>query len=396
MARETVYLMMMVLALLLGGLYIFIFVTARVKAYQAKVRQKDLQIIKPALDLLLAATEVSDTDVDLKFNAYFGQAQTQRKSNACRAILEELLLEHLEHTQQAEHRQRALTVAFALGLPQRCLIQINSRKARNVALGCRKAGLYQYREAIPHMQKALLTVSGETQFQILMGISRMGEVTELCRAFEMISQQIIINERAVFELLSAFSGDKLELYSRMFRCQTEYIVILFLKSADKAVVESLSKEISAMLGNGSKEMRIAAIRAMAKMGQNAPVESLIQTLEDADWEVRALSAKTLGRLTGTAAAMALSSALRDDEWWVRQNAAAALLSAPDHDQLFLSAAETGDIYALDSIIYVLERAGKGELIAKILAAVPAPENKAETGNSTATDESADGYRPLTA
>lgn len=388
MARETVYLMMLTLALLLTGLYVFIIATASLQARRAKLRQSYLQAIKPALETVLNAPAKG---ADARVDAYLQQVKTQMKKSACRAVLEEILLEYLEQPKPKPNQQRALTIALALELPQHCLKQVKSRQAREVAQGCRKAGLYQYRQALPDMQKALFTVSGETQFQLLMGISRMGEVSALCQAFETISQNVIVNERAAFEILAAFSGDKLELYSRMFHCRTEYVAMLFLKSADQAIAKALAGDISAVLHSGTKEMRIAAIRAMAKLEQDAPVEILVQALADADWEVRALAAKTLGMLTDPAVAAALSLALCDTEWWVRQHAAASLLADPDHVQLFLAAAETGDTYALDSILHVLEHADKQDLISKLLAAVPTPQDD-ETKSNKQTGE----YAPLTA
>ena len=54
------------------------------------------------------------------------------------------------------------------------------------------------------------------------------------------------------------------------------------------------------------------------------VESLIMSLDDDSWEVKAEAAKSLGVLGDKQAVERLRQALSDDNWWVRHNAANSL------------------------------------------------------------------------
>lgn len=78
------------------------------------------------------------------------------------------------------------------------------------------------------------------------------------------------------------------------------------------------------LGAPSKNLRIAAIRALGHYPDPTSVSSLIPLLEDPEWEVRAQAARSLGYLKAKEALSALTMLLKDKVWWVRMNGAMAL------------------------------------------------------------------------
>jgi len=361
MEIQTIIIFICVLATVLAGLYIFIICTEIAQVRRTKVEQLHMQTIRPDLESILAAP---DFGYDELYSEYVTAARKNIKNKAYRNMLEMVLLEHLEKSGE-QYKKRALCVSCDLGFPSLCLSQIKSRNNRNVAFGCRKAGLYQHEEAIPYMLKALSIFSNDTQFQILMGLSRIGDVDAMCRAFQIISGYVIVNERAAFEILEVFSGDKEELYKRMIHCEEEYIATIFIKSLNQDIAKALVEDIVGILENGGKEMRIAAIKAIGKIGQNAPTNYLRNALVDDDWEVRAIAANVLGMQVDLEASKTLASALLDPEWWVRQNAALSLLSYPDCKELFLSVMRTKDAYARDSIVYALENAERLDMLAEI-------------------------------
>lgn len=361
MSHTTLLFIMRTLIATLIGLFAFIIYTRFARARKTITENNHRLAIIPELESVLNA---ADSDYAALLDAYLKEAKTKIKSKTYSSTIEAVLLEQLE-APGSKNWQRALSISYELGFPQLCLSQIKSRLNRNIAFGCRKAGLYRYKPAIPDMLSALAVFSSDTQFQILMGLSRIGDVFAIRMAFDIINQYVIVNERAVFEILSAFSGDRHELFSEMIHSKTEYVSALFLKSMEKENVEVLIEEIMQIFYNGGKEMRIAAIRALMKMEKDAPAEQMIRALSDDDWEIRAMAAKALGVSVHPDAESALAAALRDSEWWVRQNAAAALLAYPDCDKLFLAVSGERDAYALDSMIHVLENTDKVELLSKI-------------------------------
>ena len=72
------------------------------------------------------------------------------------------------------------------------------------------------------------------------------------------------------------------------------------------------------------EVRIAASRALGRLGQTEAAAALTLALTDEAWPVRALAAKSLGRVRAVSAVDALVERVSDRSWWVRHHAAYAL------------------------------------------------------------------------
>ena len=282
------------------------------------------------------------------------------------AALDEYLLGVMEQPPEA-YADRYVAIARRMGFYGSALAQIRSRNPLISSLGSRRAGLYRFEEAAEDMVAALDAFSSENQFDILMGLARMGNAGAMRQAFQKIKNSVFINERSIIEILSVFpaGAEKTALFRDMILGDTGYITSLFLKAADREMAASLPEEITAALGNGNKELRAAAIRCLSTMGEGAPVGVLVNAMQDKSWEIRALAAKALGSITEKESSMALFAALSDQQWWVRQNAAMSLMRHPGYEKLFILIAESGDEYSRDSIIYALENGGSPILLRSI-------------------------------
>ena len=267
----------------------------------------------------------------------------------------------------AENRERLITIARRLDFYSECQIQIINRNPEIAARGARKAGLYHITEAAGDMAPALDILSGENQYEILMALARIGAAEALGQAFEKIGKNLLINERAAIEILSALpdSEDKTKLFKGMIRGDSHFIAGLCLKAMKSEMAKELSEDIVTVLHEGNKELRLAAVKSLSTLGYDAPAEELIKALEDDEWEVRALAAKALEFAGGEEASMALYSALHDQQWWVRQNSANALIRHSNYEPLFILAAESGDEYSRDSITAVLEKSNNVLLLRSI-------------------------------
>jgi len=95
------------------------------------------------------------------------------------------------------------------------------------------------------------------------------------------------------------------------------------------------------------EVRIAACRALGRLGQLDAAPGLVLALADEAWPVRALAAQALGRLRAADSMDALAERVSDRSWWVRHHAAYALvlLGSEGHDALCALAARSEDAYA---------------------------------------------------
>ena len=331
------------------------------QAHRERGRSIAMKNIRPILKKLFTAGTV-----DFFKNHEQGTSKLADKMDGkyFRQTLEDILLDILE-VAGGETKVRARTIAYQFGFPERCLSMIRDRLTGNIAIGCRKAGLYQYEEAIPDILNVLGIISSNTQHQALMALSRMGNADALVQAFDKISPLILVNERAVSEIINTFSGDRRELYKKMIHHQSDYLVRLFLKAIDPETANALIKDIVSIYKDGGKETRLAGIIAIGRSGNSGRIPILIRALTDTEWEIRAMAAKTLGVLTSPHAVKPLAKAARDGEWWVRQNAVTSILAYSDSDEILTSIVKSGDRYAYDSMLYALEKANETKLLSRI-------------------------------
>ncbi len=86
----------------------------------------------------------------------------------------------------------------------------------------------------------------------------------------------------------------------------------------RAPVKGASEqELYAMLESLDWSRRAEAVQALGAQGEHAPVERIIEALEDTHEAVRAVAARALGRLYERAPVAPLLAALSDPSWQCR-------------------------------------------------------------------------------
>ena len=342
-------------------LFISVVYIKLMQARREKERIADTKKIKPVLHKLITAENVKF----FKNNGHSVMKLTEKlHAKSSMQTLEDILLENLEDSDNRT-KARVRTVAYQFGFPEKCLSMIRDRLTGNISIGCRKAGLYQFEDAIPDLLKTLDILSSDTQYQALMALARIGDSTAMLQAFNKIHRLVFVNERTINEMLNTFSGDRHKLFSEMIYHQSDYLARLSMKAIDGETANTLIKDIISIYQNGDKETRLACITAIGKTGMSGKNTLLIRAMSDKEWELRAMSAKMLGILKDPSALKPLAKAARDREWWVRQNAVNSILAYPNSGEILLSIAKTGDSYAYDSILYALDKANQTELLSKI-------------------------------
>lgn len=117
--------------------------------------------------------------------------------------------------------------------------------------------------------------------------------------------------------------------------------------------------IEQRLRSAHLELRVAAARALGRLGMGEAIPALVMALADENWPVRAMAAQALGRLSATPAVEALSACVGDRSWWVRHHAAYALVSLGEEgrDALCELAARSDDRYAREMAREALDMGG---------------------------------------
>jgi HEAT repeat protein len=106
---------------------------------------------------------------------------------------------------------------------------------------------------------------------------------------------------------------------------------------------------AARLEHPWRDVRVAAARALGRLGAADRSVDLVIALRDPEWQVRAQAAHALGLVGAVGAIPALRAALRDRAWWVRRHSAYALarLGEAGLSALREAAASDSDRYARD-------------------------------------------------
>lgn len=122
---------------------------------------------------------------------------------------------------------------------------------------------------------------------------------------------------------------------------------------------SARHSIAQRLQSPHLELRVAAARALGRLGMGEAIPALVMTLTDENWPVRAMAAQALGRLSATPAVDALAASVSDRSWWVRHHAAYALAAIGDEgrDALCELAARSDDAYAREMAREALDVSG---------------------------------------
>ena len=120
-------------------------------------------------------------------------------------------------------------------------------------------------------------------------------------------------------------------------------------------VDTARGAIEQRLSSADTDVRVAAVRALGRMGGGASAALLIARLTDPEWSVRAQAARALGPTGAPEAVEPLRACLTDRAWWVRRHAAYALfgLGEPGIMALHDAARNASDPYARDMANEVL-------------------------------------------
>lgn len=120
---------------------------------------------------------------------------------------------------------------------------------------------------------------------------------------------------------------------------------------------SARERIEVRLRSDAVDVRVAAARALGRLGMGEAIPGLMLALADPAWPARAQAAHALGRLRATPAVDALAERVADAAWWVRHHAAYALAAVgPEgRDALCELIVRSPDPYAREMAREALDR-----------------------------------------
>lgn len=237
------------------------------------------------------------------------------------------------------------------------LKNLKSKDYKEVALSCRVLGEFRSKKSISSLLKTLDKKEPDVQYNALLALSKIGEEKALVTGFNKLSQNNILSERSLIEIVDSFEGDKLSLYSEMILNEDPYISSIFIKSAGNYMDLALNDIIVIFIKEKNIARKIAAIKVIGQTFDIRFLDDLIECMEDESWQVRAVTANSLGKLQDDKAIPALVSALNHKEWWVRYNSAQAIFMIPNGIKEIETVFLAQDAFAKDSLLSAMENSG---------------------------------------
>jgi len=208
---------LLVIALALVGVNLLIFLAVilllAARRGEAKKRERLRRDLLNFLEPLLSrSVDFFDQTFVTSMLVLGREARTRQASQ----VLEDLLLEYIKNGNE-QTRRMARNVAYHFGFPEACADAINGLRPDSVALACRKAGVYQFSDAVPDMLKALRLPSGDVQFQVLMALSRLADARAMAAALDLLDGRLFLNQQALAEIRGQFTGELPQLGDRIDR-----------------------------------------------------------------------------------------------------------------------------------------------------------------------------------
>lgn len=144
------------------------------------------------------------------------------------------------------------------------------------------------------------------------------------------------------------------LEKRLHHEKDPYIRVSCIEVLTDHMDEQVVKAIENDLASEHKNLKISAIRALGHYKSAHSIHLLIPLLKDRDWEVQAVTARSLGYLKANQAIEKLSELCSHEVWLVRMNAALALKRmGPSGIRILKTMNQKEDPFAFETAHYVL-------------------------------------------
>ena len=270
-------------------------------------------------------------------------------------LMEEILFDMIENNENCAYGARI--IASELKFPPESVKNLKKGRKSTILRGCMQARAYLYKPAIPYLINQLYDTSVNMQYDILMALSYFNDPEIIVQAFEIIQKSVLVNQRTVCQIIKRTRPENREvLFEGILELSSEDLSSQFLKCIDRdAAVKVIDKIIPLFSEDHIKELRIAAIKAIAATNDKTLIPELIKALQDSQWELRAVAANGLEMMPDESALQALMTAVCDSEWWVRQNAAMALLAYPSPENNMIEVLKTKDFDAIENLTNAAEQ-----------------------------------------
>ena len=183
-------------------------------------------------------------------------------------------------------------------------------------------GASQYRD---ELRKYVDSKNRDLAYNAAMGLAKFGDTDVVAEYLLSIQDDRMYSARIVNEFFDVFSGDRVELASRLFETCNPYMKNTIIKAIAHFRLDAFRQMyLSGATGN-NQQHKIACIKALAEFGYEEDEQILQMAAKDRDWVIRSSAVRGLSRLNTRTALNTVKRALSDKEWWVRHTAADSII-----------------------------------------------------------------------
>jgi HEAT repeat protein len=294
---------------------------------------------------------------------------------------EAIITQSLDRMESADagEGEKLLDFLRRTGLLDRILMEARKlrgwkREAALVRLGRTRAP-----EAVASLVTALDDPSPETQLAAVRGLARTG----LGSAGEAMLDRVVAGDLALAgtslmnALIACTRANPRVLLPYLHLARGPVRELLARVMAEVASV-ALGDDLLLLASDALPEVRASVARALGHADFGFAFPALAQLATDGEWYVRLRALTSLGQFRETRALPILLRGVCDANRHVRQRAAEALAHVPDPIAVLSEILETGDSYALQSMIAELDRVGEFEKVLEMLESAKSTGTQGET------------------
>lgn len=183
-------------------------------------------------------------------------------------------------------------------------------------------GASQYRD---ELRKYVDSKNRDLAYNAAMGLAKFGDTDVVAEYLLSIQDDRMYSARIVNEFFDVFSGDRVELASRLFETCNPYMKNTIIKAIAHFRFDAFRPMYLAGATGNNQQHKIACIKALAEFGYEKDEQILQMAAKDREWVIRSSAVRGLSRLKTRTALNTVKRALSDKEWWVRHTAADSII-----------------------------------------------------------------------
>jgi HEAT repeat protein len=278
---------------------------------------------------------------------------------------------------EGSRRDEFLAQLRGLGLVERDVRQLSSRRLWKRARGAEHLGHYGGPEAARHLTPLLDDPEETVRAVAARALSRVGTAEAALALTRNLASPSELTSLRMAENLERMGMVAVEPLTRLLDSRHDHErrgqVLAARVVGNLRVAEARPALRRAVASRWNTDLRAQATVALGRIGHPADLPSLIDATKDTSWPVRVQAANALGMVGDVSTIPMLETLCADPAWSVRLSAARALANmGPAGERALMAMLDGSDRFARDRAAAALEERG---VLRRLVQDLPAPDDR---------------------